>query len=388
MRVVQSKCPAAWLLLIGMAFGLPFELCAQDDPFGAPTVPAAREPAATEPAGRTAPKATQDSEGPDAPALPVKKVELPPTFMRLHLLDGDIVSGELESDSIAILTEFGTLSVPIKKIIRFEPGLNSYPKILGMITQLVDDLGSNKYEVRQSAHKQLVEMGPKIQNEIKKFDAKDNAEQKRHLDEIKKEIAKAVEDLDEEDLEDPANQPWVLNDKVVMANFTAVGKIQQESFRLKGKYGDLVIDLGDIQKAVRPVGGRSIENRSFSLNQENFVQLEWKSSGIDVEKGDSITVNAKGTLTLTPWGTNAVAGPNGTPQYGTMPNTPAIPFGALVARIGKGKYFVVGSRKKFRADANGKLQFAITMRSSYVGKSYQYPGEFDVKVKVEPGVND
>ena len=71
-----------------------------------------------------------------------------------------------------------------------------------------------------------------------------------------------------------------------------------------------------------------------------------------------------------------------------MPNTPSIPYGALVAKIGNGKYFLVGAKKTFKADAKGKLQFAITMRSSYVGKSYQYPGEFKLKVKVEPAARE
>ena len=366
------------ILCLASAASAQFEIV-PDDPFGAPRV-APAEPQAKEAPKNSAPAKKDDN----APVIQPKIKELPPSYVKLYLVDGDVVSGELATPSISIKTDFGTLAVPVEKIVRFEPGLNSYPKILEHISKLVSDLGSTKYEEREAAHKALVAMGPRIQNELAQFDGEANAEMKRHLAEIKKEIAKVVEEFDEDDLEDPENQPWDRDDKLVMANFTAVGKIQESDFKLKGKYGELAIKLGDIRKGTRPVAGRQPIQKSLTVNKDNFVQLAWKSAGIMVQKGDSLTVSASGTITLTPWGSNAVSTPNGTPQYGTMPNTPGIPYGALVAKIGNGKYFKVGDKKTFRADAKGKLQFAITMRASYVGKSYQYPGDYKLKIKVEP----
>lgn len=352
------------------------------DPFSAP------QPAAKEPAGRKAPSAKQDKDESPSALSKQPTIEYPPTYVKFFLVDGDIVSGELNTNTLVISTEFGKLSVPIERIIRFEPGLNSYPDVIAQLNQLVEDLGSSKYDARQLAHKKLVELGPRIRIELSRYKDNGNAERKRHLEEIKKEIAAKIEEFDEEEMDDPQNQPWEKNDRLVTATFTAVGKIQQEQFKLKGKYGELNIKLSDIQRGSRPMGGKEPINKSLTVNQENFVQLKFKSPGLAVEKGDLVSVTAKGTITLSPWGSNAVSTPNGTPQYGTMPNTPGIPFGALVAKIGNGKYFLVGQKKKFRADAKGKLQFGITMNRSYVGKSYQFPGDYKLKIKIEPAPGD
>lgn len=348
------------------------------NPFGRPSqTPAKQE-------GKEAPKNKSENKDDAAPLVQPKVEKLPPTYMRLHLLDGDIVSGELETQSIAILTDFGTLTVPVEKIIRFEPGLNSYPQIVEHIGELVNQLGSAKYEERESAHKELVGLGPKISSELANYKDDDNAERKRHLEEIKKEIAKALEELDEDELEDPEYQPWVRHDKLITSNFTAVGKIQQAAFKVTSKYGQFSINLSDVRKGTRPSGTREAKMKNLVVNKDNFVQLSWKSAGL-VEKGDSISVTAKGSMVLTPWGSNVSSTPQGTPQYGVMPNTPSIPYGALVAKIGNGKYFLVGDKKRFKADAKGKLQFAITMRASYVGRTYQFPGDYKVKVKIQPG---
>lgn len=351
------------------------------DPFGARAIP---RPAVQEPAGKKAPSnAAAKPEDENPPNVEIPEEELPATFMRLHLNDGDIVSGELANETISIVTDFGTLAVPIDKIVRFEPGLNSFPQIIATLDALVEQLGSTKYDEREIAHKKLMKYGIKIKNELARYNDETNAERKRHLGEIKKEIDAMIESMDDED---DADQVWERNDKLVMANFTAVGKIQQSEFELNGKYGQLKIALQDIRKGTRPVGSRNAIEKSVTVNKEHFVQFKFKSTGVTVEKGDSISVTASGTLGLTPWGSAASSTPNGMAQYGVMPNTPGIPYGALVAKIGNsGKYFLVGQKKKFRADAKGKLQFGITMRASYVGKSYQFPGDYKVKVKIEPG---
>jgi len=350
-----------------------------DDPFGAPVQPATQEPAAKKTPSDAPPK----SEEGNSPNIEIPAEELPATFMRMHLNDGDIVSGELANKTISIVTDFGTLAVPIAKIVRFEPGLNSFPQIIAKLDSLVEQLGSTKYDEREIAHKKLMQYGIKIKNELARYDGETNAERKRHLGEIKKEIEAMIESMDDEDDEE---QVWERNDKLVMANFTAVGKIQETEFELNGKYGQLKIALQDIRKGTRPVGNREAIEKSVTVNKDHFVQFKFKSAGVTVEKGDSISVTSSGSLALTPWGGNVSSTADGMPQYGVMPNTPGIPYGALVARIGNsGKYFLVGQKKKFRADAKGKLQFGITMRASYVGKTYQFPGEYKVKIKIEPG---
>ena len=86
---------------------------------------------------------------------------------------------------------------------------------------------------------------------------------------------------------------------------------------------------------------------------------------------------------MTPWGSDQMCGPDGNAQYGFYDQSAQIHAGALVARIGgRGAIFKVGSKHTFTAKAAGRLFFAIGMNPSYI--NYAYPGEYEVKVKVEP----
>jgi hypothetical protein len=72
------------------------------------------------------------------------------------------------------------------------------------------------------------------------------------------------------------------------------------------------------------------------------------------------------------------------PNYGWyIPNQ--IPGGALCARIGeKGQPFKVGRSLTFVAKTSGTLQFAIGIQGEYAGEGYQFPGEYKLKLRVDP----
>jgi hypothetical protein len=57
-------------------------------------------------------------EVPRAPVVP-----LGPKFIRLHLQDGSVISGDLSVAEISVETQFGKLVVPIEKLRSFTPGL-------------------------------------------------------------------------------------------------------------------------------------------------------------------------------------------------------------------------------------------------------------------------
>ena len=54
-------------------------------------------------------------------------------------------------------------------------------------------------------------------------------------------------------------------------------------------------------------------------------------------------------------------------------------------RVGlNGKVFKVGSKKSFVAESSGVLQFAVAMQHQYANQNYQYPGQYNVRVRVQP----
>jgi hypothetical protein len=110
----------------------------------------------------------------------------------------------------------------------------------------------------------------------------------------------------------------------------------------------------------------------------------FKSTGIRVQAGDKIVLKAEGSVIMSPWGSNAATGPDGAPNYGWyVPNQ--IPGGALVARIGeKGTIFKVGRQSTFTAKNAGVLQLAIGIQPEYANEGYNYPGQFSVKLRIDP----
>jgi hypothetical protein len=337
---------------------------------------AAETPADTDPA----------PEEPEAEATPRPKVVLPPRYMMLRLQDGSTIAGELSVNDIKIATQFGDLTVPVEKIVSFTPGLESNAKAAEELKAKLQDLESDDYQTREQAHKALAAMGPKIAKHIAPYAASENAEVKRHVTEILKEFEATAEEREESDEEESVSTPhvWINEDTLVTTAFTVTGKISPATFEVASKYGPLTIALGDIVQASRPVDSRESVRRSLSVPGQNLVARSFKSSGIRVQAGDRVTITASGTITMTPWGNNASSGPDGMPNYGWyVPNQ--IPGGALVYKIGeKGQITKAGSKTSFTAKTSGTLQLAVGMMPEYSNEGYNFPGEYKVKVKVEP----
>jgi hypothetical protein len=284
---------------------------------------------------------------------------------------------------ITVETQFGKLVVPIEKIRSFSPGLDSFPELSAQIEEKIKALGGDDYKSREAAHKELSAMGIKVQRELEKFVADENAEIKRHVGEILKEFEEASENSADDEDGQP-EQPWIRQDTVVTTDFTVVGKVAPTEFKINSKYGDLNVKLADVRMAERDAGVKESFRKSVTVAGENLAQRSFKSTGIRVQAGDKIIFKAEGSIVMSPWGSNASSGPDGAPNYGWyMPNS--IAGGTLVGRIGdKGQIFKVGRSSTMTAKSSGVLQLAIGMQGDYAGDGYQFPGEYRVKLRIDP----
>ncbi len=368
--------------------GLEIEIAAAAEqiavPFDGPAVPL---PAGAPAVGPAPAKPGEGTEpGKEETAIEVsRKVVAPlgPKHIRLHLFDGSVISGDLSVSEIEVDTSFGKLIVPIDKIRSFTPGLDSNPKQVEELQALINNLGSDDYKTREQAHKDLAALGMKVRKELEAHTNSDNAEVKRHVTEIIKELEAAAEEASDDD-EGTTEAPWIRLDTVVTTDFTVVGKVSPPEFAIESKYGPLNVKLADVKMAAREVAARESLRKTVSVDGSNLAQRTFKSSGIRVEAGDKISVRADGSIVMSPWGSNAATSPDGAPNYGWyIPNQ--IPGGALVARIGdKGTIFKVGRQSTFVAKNAGVLQFAIGIQPEYANEGYQYPGQYSVKLKIDP----
>jgi len=302
--------------------------------------------------------------------------------IKLHMWDGSIVGGKVSVAGINVRTEFGQLTIPINQIVAFYPGLDSFPQKRAQLKQLVDDLGNGTYQVREDAHRALVKMGLPLKKEIDKFTDGGSVERKKHLVEIRKELDELADD--NEDMDEPVQiRELTRQDRIVTSNMTVVGKIQEDLFVITSKFGELKVQLEDIEHASRDVDIAKEDLRTkLTLDSDNFFQRKPKSTGIRVNRGDRIRIKAGGAMQWTNWNTTST--PEGLSNQGKWGS---IPSGTLIACVGKDQNNVVkvGSKEEWVSKKNGVLYLAIAIQDSYVNNDgYRWTGEYDVKILVKP----
>lgn len=316
---------------------------------------------------------------PVPPARPGIENPSPTRAIRLHLMEGSVVSGRLSIDALTVETPFGRLDVPVANIVSFTPGLDSHPEERKRIARLIQQLGSNVAADRDVAQRSLTDMGHLIQSELARHTSDEDPERRTRVQKILAELEEA--DVDDE-VDPAAVRPWIAQDTVETTLFTVVGKVSPQSFNVQTQFGPLTVAISDIRKGEREADQKPEIRKTFSVTGAHLVQLNLLNSGIRVNRGDKVSVTAEGKLVMSPWGNNSFSTPDGSEQFQWyVPNQ--IPGGALVARIGTaGKIFKVGSKNTFTATRSGQLQFGIAMNPQFSGNDYAYPGEYTVKVRV------
>jgi hypothetical protein len=299
--------------------------------------------------------------------------------MRLHLMEGSVVSGKLSTESVTMETAFGKLEVPVASIVSFTPGLDSHPEERKKIGRLIQQLGSNAAAERDTAERALTDMGKAIQNELARYAADDDTERRTRVQKI---LAELEEVEDDDDLDPAVARPWLAQDSLETTLFTVVGKIAPQAFDLQTQFGPLKVAISDIRRGDRETELKPEIRKLVAVRGENLVQLNLVNSGVRLNRGDKVQITADGKLTMSPWGNNSVSTPDGSEQFQWyVPNQ--IPGGALVARIGSGgKIFKVGSKHSLTATKPGILYFGIAMNPQFASQDYNFPGGYDVKVRV------
>ncbi|MCH8042426.1 MAG: hypothetical protein IID44_01790 [Planctomycetes bacterium] len=338
------------------------------DPFGKEVKPPAESK-----------KKAPDDKADQQPAPTKPPVD--PQLVKFHLQNGSTISGRLTIKHITMETQFGTLKIPIAKIKSITPGLGSNSQLGNQVNGLIEKLGSNVFADRETSEKELLGFGLPVRDALKRRLGGSNEERQRRLKKLLTALAEIAAEQDEEFA--PSAATWIERDTVETTKFTVYGSISPKSFQVQSKYGLLTVKLGDILTATRDFGVPQVIRRLISIDQKNLVQRGYKNSGIRVEKGDKITISADGTLAMTPWGRGSryMSTPAGGSRYGTYKN--GILGGTLIAKIGSGSEFKIGTEHRFVAPTSGVLQFAIAMQQGFSDSGNQFPGTYNIRIKVE-----
>lgn len=328
-------------------------------------------------------KQEEGKEDDSSPMLETDATANPPgpREVRLQLWDGSILTGDLGIDSIHIDTKFGMLEVPVSNIQYLRPGLESIPELNEKLKNLVEQLGDKEFQAREQAHRELLAMGLSIRNQLRTFNDGGSAERKKHLQTLTEEIEELAED---EDPAQAANSSLDVEDSITTGDFTIVGRIRENEFSLKTKYGDLQIKLKDIRSGDRTWGvTASAVRKAVDIEATAFFQREPAKTRIRVKAGDRISIKATGSVVWASWG-NMNSSPEG---IGNQGQWNGMNCGALAARIGKsGDVIKVGEKAEFVAKSSGELFLGVAMQDNFANQEgYQWNGKYTARIVVEPG---
>jgi hypothetical protein len=262
------------------------------------------------------------------------------------LRSGTRLVGELAPAVWRVETAFGVISVPVTSIKRVVFGRYSDAERIAQVRQWIEALGSNESDLVEAARKGLTENA--------RFAAVDlDAVSKTHDD---PEVRRACLEL----IEQSALEPEEIvpdEDSITTDAFSPVGRIQSQTFRVTvAELPDLTIRRTDIVSVV--ARGAVEPARRVKMGGQYTYPNQWLDTKMRVERGQSITIRAGGSIQFPNWG-GQVFTPDGNPQMG-MINGMAV--GCLAGRVGdSGQLFRIGSRFEGKAPAAGTLQLCMVM---------------------------
>lgn len=291
---------------------------------------------------------------------------------RFH--DGTVVRRVLLKESLEIVTRYGALTVPPADIRRVEFGLHVSDEAAKKIEQAVKKLGSEQFDEREAASKELIAFGARaVQALTEAAKSKDQEVARR----AQTSLERIVETVPEEQLR---LKP---EDVVYAKDCVLTGRIKTPTLKAKTEYfGDLQFKLSDL----RSIHSTAVSKAEVTVDAAKFGNNldKWVDSGFTVEADTGLVITAAGQVDLVPQQPGQfVSGPDGNPNAGQVGiGQFAVSIGALMGRIGeKGEPFIIGSRFEGRVAQGGKLYLLIV---PVVGGGNPASGSYKVKASAGP----
>jgi hypothetical protein len=272
-----------------------------------------------------------------------------PHLAEVRFGDGSIVRMTLLQENVEVLTKYGKLSVPLSEIRRIEFGLHVPPDVNQQITQSIKRLASDVYKERDSATKELVQVGhfafPSLQRASRSGDQEVAYRAVSLIKQISERVSPELLRLREEDV-------------IHTAEFTIIGRINAQSLKAHSPhFGEVNLKLSELRMMhLRQHGGK--QELIVDATKHGSALDQWCDTGIVVDAAQRVSIQAEGQVDLWPQGPGQyVAIPKG---YNTAGKGGQFLAGALIGKIGEnGKSFLIGDRYDGTAAEEGKLYLQI-----------------------------
>lgn len=344
----------------------------------------------------SAPAQDKDKKVEKKPALVEKTltktspgVKLPPVVsipgdVEISFLNGSNVRMILQSDKLEVATPYGQLSVPSHELRAVEFGLHFPDGYEAKIQQAVKGLGGDNFRERDQAGKALLELGPYSYPAVFEASQTKDLETSRRAKELLKQLQAKHQKKD---------LKTSVDDRVITATFTIVGRIQNTSIKANAElFGQVDLPVSRMRMLRSLAGGRDVEVTIDAAKYGN--QGQWLETEYTVDGLNEIVITAGGNVDVWPQqggqyivtasglrGRNMGIAFNAAMMRGgaklAMPLNGQIYGGALIGKIGEdGQMFLIGERYEGTPDQQGKLFL-------HIGPSpwnNQQSGSYDVKI--------
>jgi hypothetical protein len=304
---------------------------------------------------------THAQESPERPP-PKPKPAREEILHEVKLGGGSILVGQVEPRSLRVLTQFGTLTVPIENLKQVRFGRKAQPGRYEAVLALINDLSSANPDARNAAMTKLKKESAFAAPELARA-------ARRHEDpEVRR---RSQEILDSIGIEESDFIPD--DDQVSTTLFNVSGAVTAKSFKIEVKeLGSVNVERRDIVSMRVFKGGRA---RKYRVDGKHTMATSWLDTKIAVKRGVRLRITAEGQMNWPRW--NQVATPDGNPNMG---NINGIWLGAVTGRVGDaGEMFKIGRKWVGTPQGKGTLQLCVMMNQ----RNQPYSGEFVVHIEEE-----
>ncbi len=210
--------------------------------------------------------------------------------------DGKILNGTSQLNTFNLKSEYGSITIPIKKSQSILLGLKTDINTESKIKNHLNDLTSNIETIRQNAFDKVIEIGPQAIPTIEKY-LNVNPD-KPEMEDYS--VNKVLRDLynNNNSLENTTEFDLVeFEDGYKMGGILNLQKID-----LKTEFGMQSIPLSRIKKidiaVIENIGGPNGFKLSANKHLSANVNGGWVKTGLYVKTGQKINVNATGKITI------------------------------------------------------------------------------------------
>jgi hypothetical protein len=266
-----------------------------------------------------------------------------------HLRDGGLIQGRLVPDMLPLRTLYGTLEIPIEKLIEVRFFVQPSLDVRDQIQAAVSRLGDPDFGERESASAALRELFPDSLPYLREaLGSKD--------EEIREQSERLVAELDAW-LALQANQqaPILDGQDTVLANESSMrGVVERELFVVETSHGRLEVPRHDLVRIV--FRRRTRQSAETVVPSTALASGNWMKTPIQLFRGKRLKIEANGQMQVPNWG--EACGPEGSRRQSRA--FPGHRMLALVGRIGEsGETFQVGRSYEGRANRTGVLYLAV-----------------------------